>query len=41
MAKLTKPGFWLLVFLVCWLVLVVVQISMGMGGAPGGGGGAP
>jgi hypothetical protein len=35
---LTKPWFWLLVCLLAWLILVTVQIAMGMGGVPGGGG---
>lgn len=38
MDKLKRPVFWLVVFLIGWLVLVVVQISLGLGGAPGGGG---
>ncbi len=38
MSRLTKPRFWLLVFLVGWLVLVTVQIALGMGDAPDGGG---
>lgn len=33
-----RPWFWLLVCVLAWLVLVTVQISLGMGGAPGGGG---
>jgi hypothetical protein len=30
--------FWVVLFVLGWLVLVAVQISLGMGGAPGGGG---
>jgi hypothetical protein len=33
--------FWVVLFLVGWLALIVIQISLGMGAAPGGGGGAP
>ncbi len=32
----TKPLFWVLVFLLAWLALIVVQIAMGMGTGPGG-----
>lgn len=35
---LTKPGFWILAFAVSWIVFVTVQIAIGMGGTPGGGG---
>lgn len=38
MSWLTKPWFWLLAFILAWLVLVTVQITLGMGGVPGGGG---
>lgn len=38
MAWLRKPWFWLLVCVLAWLTLVTVQISLGMGGVPGGGG---
>jgi hypothetical protein len=38
LSRLTKPWFWLLTCLLAWLVLVVVQIALGMGGTPGGGG---
>ena len=31
-----KPLFWVLVFLLAWLTLIVVQITMGMGAAPDG-----
>jgi hypothetical protein len=41
MSWLTKPWFWIMTGLLGWLVLVVVQIALGMGTAPGGGGGAP
>ncbi|MFC0111661.1 hypothetical protein [Kibdelosporangium aridum] len=37
-AMFTKWRFWVLLFLAAWMVLVIVQISLGMGGAPGGGG---
>jgi hypothetical protein len=37
-SRLTKPWFWLLAALAAWLILVVVQIALGMGGTPGGGG---
>ena len=33
--------FWVVLFLLSWLILIVVQISQGMGAAPDGGGGAP
>ncbi len=33
-----RPWFWLLALLLAWLTLITVQIAMGMGGAPGGGG---
>lgn len=32
--------FWVVLFLLAWLVLIVVQISLGMGAAPADGGGA-
>lgn len=35
---LTKPWLWVLAFLLGWLIVVTVQIVLGMGGAPGGGG---
>ncbi|XVV00666.1 hypothetical protein ACQPW3_24945 [Actinosynnema sp. CA-248983] len=35
---LGRPMFWVVLFLLAWLTLVVVQISMGLGGAPGEGG---
>jgi hypothetical protein len=35
---LAKPWIWVLLFVLGWLALIVVQIAMGMGGAPGGGG---
>ena len=38
MSPFTRPWFWILTFLLAWLVLITVQITMGMGGAPGGGG---
>jgi hypothetical protein len=38
LSRFTKPSFWLLACLLAWLVLVVVLISLGMGGTPGGGG---
>ena len=34
---LTRPLFWVLVFLLAWLTLIIVQIAMGMGTAPDGG----
>jgi hypothetical protein len=37
MSWLTKPRFWMLVGLLGWLVLVVVQITLGMGTAPDSG----
>jgi hypothetical protein len=36
--RLATPRLWLVVFVLSWLVLVIVQISMGMGGDPGSGG---
>ena len=41
MSWLTKPRFWILAGLLGWVILVVVQIALGMGTAPSGGGGAP
>jgi hypothetical protein len=38
MSWLTRPWFWLIAFLLAWVILIIVQIAMGMGGAPGGGG---
>ena len=38
MSLLTKPRFWLIVFLLAWIAMVTVQIALGMGGTPGGGG---
>ncbi|RZS36401.1 hypothetical protein EV193_10782 [Herbihabitans rhizosphaerae] len=38
MIPFKKPVFWLLLLVVAWLTLVTVQISLGMGGDPGGGG---
>ncbi len=38
---LSRPTFWVVQFLLAWLVLIVVQISLGMGTAPEDGGGAP
>jgi hypothetical protein len=35
---LTKPWVWIMAFVLGWLVLIIVQIALGMGGAPGGGG---
>ncbi len=32
-----RPMFWVVLFALAWLTLVVVQISQGMGAAPGGG----
>ncbi|MFD1147317.1 hypothetical protein [Saccharothrix hoggarensis] len=38
---MTRPMFWVVLFLLAWLTLVVVQISLGMGTAPDNGGTPP
>ena len=38
MSLFTRPWFWILLFVLSWLTLVTVQIALGMGGDPGGGG---
>jgi len=38
MVLFTRPRFWLILFVLGWLILITVQIALGMGTAPGGGG---
>jgi energy-converting hydrogenase Eha subunit B len=38
MSWLTKSWFWILAGLLSWVALVIVQIALGMGTAPGDGG---
>ncbi|PSL51560.1 hypothetical protein B0I31_12094 [Saccharothrix carnea] len=33
---LTRPTFWVVLFLLAWITLIIVQISLGMGAAPDG-----
>ena len=34
MKQLSRPMFWVLLFVIGWLTLVTVQIALGMGTAP-------
>ncbi len=36
MTLLKKPVFWVVLLVLAWLVLITVQITLGMGTAPGG-----
>jgi hypothetical protein len=35
MRYLRKPVIWVVLFVLAWITLVIVQIAMGMGTAPG------